>query len=129
MVNLMCRQAHKRLTRAPRLWRGLIMAAMMWTSCSGGVGLDGPLVGGSCRDDRDCDVESRCLKGKRFPEGTCALPCRDSRDCPATTACVDREGGVCLLMCELRQDCRLGYDCDRERLREGGQEQVCVADD
>jgi hypothetical protein len=75
-----------------------------------GVGHQGELVGGPCRDDGDC-VE-RCLEGGRYPSGTCSADCDDDLDCPDGAWCVDHDGGVCLLGCEHDDDCRAGYECD-----------------
>ena len=91
----------------------------------GDIGNDGALVGGSCRNGRDC-VE-RCVRGGDFPGGTCTVDCRDDRDCPETTYCVDKAGGVCLLACGHNEECRGGYSCDNTD-REGadGRVHVCI---
>ena len=95
-------------------------------SCHGGdVGNDSDLVGGSCRDGRDC-VE-RCVEGGKFPGGTCTVDCRDDRDCPGGTWCIDEAGGVCLLECFSDGDCRGGYECkNKDREGAGGRIEVCI---
>lgn len=96
-------------------------------SCSSDIGNDGALVGGSCRDSRDCERE--CVGGGDFPGGMCTLYCRDDRDCPADTACIDKKGGVCALYCERNADCRGGYECNDEKRRGGpGSDFVCIGD-
>lgn len=89
------------------------------------MGPDGGVVGGACRDGRDC--AERCVKGGAFPDGTCTVECRDDRDCPDGTSCIDVEGGVCLLACRYDEDCRPPYECkDRDREGAGGREAVCI---
>jgi hypothetical protein len=91
------------------------------------VGNNSGLVGGSCRDDRDC--YDQCVEGGDFPGGTCTVPCRDDRDCPDFTWCVDKKGGVCLLDCRDWRDCRPDYDCkDTNREGAGGKIAVCIKD-
>jgi len=106
---------------------GVSLFGLVSCGDGGSVGLDGYLVGGSCRDDRDCD--ERCLRGGDFPGGTCSVNCRDDRDCPSDTYCVDKAGGVCLLACRRDSDCRRGYDCeDIRRKGGGGRSPVCIDD-
>jgi hypothetical protein len=105
----------------------VVALAAVLACCNGGdVGPDGGVVGGSCRDGRDC--AERCVKGGSFPGGTCTVDCRDDRDCPDGTWCIDTEGGVCLLGCGYDEDCRGdGYECkDRDREGAGGKEAVCI---
>jgi hypothetical protein len=94
----------------------------------GGVALgchNADVVGGSCRDDRDC-VE-RCVEGGDFPDGTCTVACRDDFDCPGYAACVDKEGGICLPLCEHDGECRDGYECkDTDREGADGNIGVCI---
>lgn len=106
----------------------LLLTSGMTVGCNDGVGWDSGLVGGNCRDNADCDPDSRCVKGKDFPGGTCTLNCRDDADCPGGTFCVDKEGGICLLGCELNADCRAEYVCDKKDLRRGGKMLVCIGD-
>ncbi len=96
-------------------------------ACGDGVGNEGDLVGGPCRDSQDCaDI---CLTGSDFPEGTCSIPCRFDEDCPGGTACIDEDGGVCLLLCHFDTDCRHGYECDDEsRKGHPGNAAVCIED-
>lgn len=86
---------------------------------------DPGVVGGECRDDRDC--AEQCVKGNKFPDGTCTVSCRDDRDCPSFAACVEDEGGICLPMCEHDSECRDRYDCkDRDREGADGKIGVCI---
>ena len=101
--------------------------------CPGGaicnsVGREGRLVGGSCSAQEACDEAARCLQGGDFPDGTCAKPCETNADCPANTACVDMDGGVCLLTCRNDEDCRDEYDCEEVDTPEGGEADVCLDD-
>jgi hypothetical protein len=83
------------------------------------------VVGGACRDDRDC--AEFCVEGKSFPAGTCTVDCVDDYDCPGFAACVQKEGGICLPMCELDRECRDGYSCkDEDREGAGGKIAVCI---
>lgn len=105
----------------------IVVAIAGFVACHGGgdVGPDGGLVGGACRDGRDC--AERCVGGGDFPDGTCTVDCRDDRDCPDGTLCIDVEGGVCLLGCRYHEDCRPPYECkDRDREGAGGREAVCI---
>lgn len=103
----------------------LLGALLTLTACPEDVGPDGGLVGGSCRDDRDC--AEQCVEGGKFPDGTCSVECRDDRDCPDGTWCISEAGGVCLLACGRDADCRGGYDCkDKDREGAGGREAVCI---
>lgn len=103
----------------------LVLPFLLGISCHGGVGNDSDLVGGSCRDDRDC--AERCVEGGSFPGGTCTVDCRDDRDCPGGTWCIDKAGGVCLLECVDDFDCRGGYECKNEdREGAGGRTHVCI---
>ena len=83
-----------------------------------GVGNQGEVVGGPCRDGVDCDDESFCSGDSDFPDGMCTIECRDDLDCPNGTACVDRDSGVCALLCNFDEDCRRPYDC-KETSRHG----------
>jgi hypothetical protein len=89
------------------------------------VGHGSALVGGSCRDNGDCD--ERCVRGDDFPGGTCTVNCHDDRDCPDGTWCIDKAGGVCLLGCHVDDDCRRSYRCKSEdREGHGGKATVCI---
>lgn len=100
----------------------LLGAALCVVSCSD---YDEGLVGGSCRDDRDCDYD--CKGGKDFPGGMCTVSCRDNRDCPDDTVCWDEDGGICAPLCRDDRDCRDSYECKSKDLRgEAGSAQVCV---
>jgi len=96
-------------------------------SCNSDIGQDGALVGGSCRDSRDCERE--CVTGGDFPDGMCTVYCRDDRDCPPQTACIDKKGGVCALYCDRDSDCRRRYECSNVRRRGGPSSvPVCIGD-
>jgi hypothetical protein len=104
-----------------------LLGAALTIGCYGDVGNDGYYVGGACRDDLDCSRDSRCVRGSRFPDGTCTVSCRDDFDCPRGTACIDREGGICLLLCDRDRDCRHRYDCKSQSRRgHSGSERVCI---
>jgi hypothetical protein len=104
----------------------LVVAIAAFVACNGGdVGPEGGLVGGPCRDSRDC--AERCVGGGDFPGGTCTIDCRDDGDCPDGTWCIDKAGGVCLLGCGHHDDCRGGYECKwRDRKGARGDERVCI---
>lgn len=121
------------MTSLVRFGVNLACAAMVFAFAGGcgddggGVGNGGGLVGGACRDDRDC--AERCLRGGDFPGGTCSVWCGSDRDCPPGTYCIDKEGGVCLLDCRDSRDCRGGYECSSEGRRGGpGSVPVCIDD-
>ncbi len=97
---------------------------LLFAGC-GDVGVNGDLVGGSCRDNRDCEED--CLSGKDYPGGMCSVACRDSRDCPNDTVCSNKDGGVCMLLCRYDDDCRRDYDCKSKGLKgEPGEASICV---
>ena len=106
---------------------GFVFAVLCFVVLVLGCGprIDPGVVGGECRDDRDCAEE--CLGGKDFPGGMCSVSCRDDRDCPRNAWCVDKKGGVCLLSCRYDEDWRPGYKCKSED-REGaaGETPVCI---
>lgn len=105
----------------------VIASLSLFIACGDDVGTDGDLVGGACRDSRDC--EGDCERGGDYPEGMCTIPCRDSRDCPEDTWCIDKDGGVCMLGCFENADCRRGYVCKSEKLRRNaGEEFICIGD-
>jgi hypothetical protein len=81
----------------------LLLMAAAGFACGDKVGPNSGLVGGRCIVDGDC--QGRCLRGGDFPGGYCSVPCGTDRDCPEATACIDKEGGVCLLQCRDRADC------------------------
>jgi hypothetical protein len=77
-------------------------------------------IGARCDRANECD--DRCLgPSGDFPDGFCTIDCSDNRDCPDDTACVTREGGVCLIVCLDTTDCEfLGptWTCHDDKLRE-----------
>ena len=100
-------------------------AAVVLTACGGDVGNNGDLVGGPCHNGHDCVDE--CAKGKDFPDGTCTVSCSEDHDCPDGTACVDKEGGICLLVCHHDDECRSAYSCkSTKREGHGGDTDVCI---
>ncbi len=89
------------------------------------VGVNGVEVGGSCNQNDDCT--ERCLKGPKFPGGTCSVSCDEDADCPTGSSCVEPEGGVCLMTCTLPDDCRSDYTCKGEKSKgRGGEALVCA---
>lgn len=85
--------------------------------------------GARCDDRSECD--ERCLTGANFPGGLCSLSCERTAECSADTACVDREGGVCLARCKVAEDCSFlgtGWDCMETAPRQSGETivKVCV---
>ena len=104
-------------------------------SCDGDdVGKIGFLVGGPCSSENDCDPDSACLQGDKYPGGMCALPCALQRHCPDGSSCVKMSGttGFCLQSCTVNLDCRDSYECSGvDRIGEDGQALVCkgVKDD
>lgn len=90
-----------------------------------GCGDDAEVVGGSCRNQGDC--QERCLSGKDYPGGMCSVSCRDSRDCPSDTVCSKKDGGVCMALCSYDDDCRRDYECKDKGLKgEPGEALMCV---
>src|SRR5689334_16632876 len=85
------------------------------------------VVGEACRADIDCAPGADCLRGGDFPEGTCSLPCNTHFDCTPGTACIDTQGGVCLVACGNDSYCRPGYKCKSKHDRDGvGDSLVCI---
>ncbi|MBA2661513.1 MAG: hypothetical protein H0U74_04415 [Bradymonadaceae bacterium] len=86
-------------------------------------------IGAPCKQNGDCPAGGRCLTGGKYPGGTCSFACDSSRDCPQYTACIDRDGGVCLPMCHHINDCRPSYQCDDQKNRgQSGITYVCIND-
>lgn len=88
-------------------------------------------LGAQCNDKSECD--NRCLSGPEFPDGLCTNSCEKDLDCSSSTACIDKEGGVCLYRCSSAAECEFlgaGWKCDTKDLREfDGQEvSVCIGD-
>ena len=123
---------HARLlppTSLAALAASLLLLLLSMGGCGSDIGPDGGYVGGACLGHSDCVDGARCLTGKHFPQGHCAPACDRDDACPGDAACVDREGGVCLLMCELNADCRGSYLCKGEDRAEGsGEVLVCIGD-
>lgn len=109
---------------------GLVFLALFFVGTLGGCGDPGSdFVGESCREHNDCPGSARCLKGSRFPGGTCATACDSHSDCPYFASCIDRDGGVCLPECDRSSDCRRSYSCESERnYGSGGRSRVCIGD-
>lgn len=96
------------------------------SACGGdGVGNGGDVVGGPCASSGDC--EHRCQLGDDYPQGTCVKPCTTDEQCPDGTHCINTEGGICLLSCDVPADCRGGYNCaGKENRGHGGDSLVCT---
>jgi hypothetical protein len=91
------------------------------------IGNEGNVVGGPCQGDLDCADGSYCAQGGDFPDGTCTVACLNDLDCPEGTACIDRDSGICLLLCHFDQDCRREYECkDKSRRGHSGSASVCI---
>ncbi len=107
----------------------LIAAAI--GACSSGVGPDGPVVGSGCEEPLDCANGSACLLDSAdFTGGMCAKACKTQVDCPELTACVDVQGGYCLLSCGPGVACRGGIGCRAKRNKgDSFDSQVCINDD
>ena len=104
----------------------LVLVCLMPGCGDDGVGASGSVVGGPCASTDACAAGSFCVTGGDFPDGTCTVSCRSDPECPEGTACVDKQGGVCLLACLYPQDCRAGYTCKGEdRAFGGGDALVC----
>jgi hypothetical protein len=107
--------------------RALLLGLFLLASCGSSVGIEGEYVGGACAADAECDADSRCLTKDDFPGGTCSVVCTKHEDCPDDTRCIEKEGGICLLTCELPGDCRGGYTCKGVKNQFGGGESlVCI---
>ena len=112
--------------------RGWLSALVVLLTClvlGCGVGNDGDVVGGPCRDDTDCASGSFCLAEKDFPGGTCTVRCGSHDDCPSDTRCVEEDNGVCLLECYEPEECRGGYTCKGKKNQSGGGESLVCIDD
>jgi hypothetical protein len=88
------------------------------------------LLGAECQISADCD--DQCLgPSNDYPDGLCTLGCDVNADCPLESDCIDKEGGVCLFVCAVDEDCAfLGPEwiCRDENLREDQNTQsgVCL---
>jgi hypothetical protein len=84
-------------------------------------------IGLTCRGDLDCAPGVSCEHGKEFGDGTCTYPCRDHIDCPGGSACVDVQGGSCLVACVDVSWCTPGFHCKKRGDRiKPGESFVCV---
>jgi hypothetical protein len=113
-----------------RAW-GFILACAVLAASALACGDDdfGPyaIVGGACRSDIDCAPGASCQRGGDFPSGTCTLPCATHFDCTNGTACIDIQGGICLVACANDSYCRAGYKCKSKHDRDGnGDSPVCI---
>jgi hypothetical protein len=103
----------------------LIAASGLWLASCGGAA---DAVGAPCARNADCPG-MRCLTGGKYPNGLCSYACDRNEDCPDYSVCIDRDGGVCLPLCDYAQDCREGYSCDSQRNRgTSGSTRVCIND-
>jgi hypothetical protein len=110
--------------------RALLTAALL-AFAAGACSLSSDVsreLGARCDDLDECD--DRCLRGNRFPGGFCSASCDDDDDCPDDAACVDVDGGVCLINCSQAAECEfLGADwtCSAEPSGGGDDEvRVCI---
>jgi hypothetical protein len=112
------------------VYRSLALSLLLFTACSSNVGPNGLVIGGACRDDFDCAAGSFCLRGISYPQGTCTITCREDADCRGDSRCVEEGAGVCLLACDVSEDCgRESYTCaERDRAGEAARVMVCVGD-
>lgn len=94
-----------------------------------GCGIDSDVsrqIGARCEATDDCD--DRCLRGDDYPDGFCSRSCLVDADCPDGTACVDDDGGVCLVACPDDAACAYlgaGWSCETREAIEGGEVDVC----
>jgi hypothetical protein len=86
------------------------------------VGPESRMVGGRCTTNNDC--VTRCLvDATDYPGGYCTVGCTTNGDCPAGSACVAREGGVCMATCRVSADCEdygAGYQCTAQTSQSSG---------
>lgn len=104
-----------------------VIALLGIVGCGGDGGVS-RTVGARCETSRDCN--DRCLPpSNNYPDGFCTLDCSRSNECPSDTECVDRENGVCLILCGDDRDCELlgpRWGCREEGLREDSNIKVRV---
>jgi hypothetical protein len=94
------------------------------------TGTTDEVIGDPCVSNQDCYAQ--CLPpSNETPGGFCTVPCQTSADCPSDSACVDKGGGVCMLVCP-PFDCSFlgaGYQCrDKDLHGSGGKINVCTGD-
>jgi hypothetical protein len=86
-------------------------------------------IGARCDEMDDC--AERCLPTDDYPGGFCSLSCLDDADCPDGTACIDDDGGVCLVPCTGDDGCEYlgeGWGCAARRATTGEEVMVCRGD-
>ena len=95
----------------------LIACASVALSCGGdpgGIedhepGTTDSVIGDPCTTHDDCF--DRCYTDNDspsdFPGGFCSVPCTSDEQCPVDTACIDKDGGMCLFTCGTDG----GFDC------------------
>jgi hypothetical protein len=108
---------------------GLVLAALLLIpAChDDDAYLPYDVVGSECGRDIDCAPGVQCEHGKEFGDGTCTFACRDHFDCPGGAACIDSNGGVCLVACYDDSYCRPGFHCKAKHNRaHGGDSLVCA---
>ena len=72
-------------------------------------------------------ASASCDDDDYSPYSIVGTACRDHLDCPAGTACVDVEGGICLVACASDLDCRVSYRCrERNDRDDQGESLVCI---
>jgi hypothetical protein len=109
------------------LYVTLCLSAVAFAGCGDDDYAPYAIVGGACRGNIDCAPGADCQRGGDFPDGTCTLPCNSHLDCISGSACIDTQGGICLVACADNSYCRPGYKCktkdDRDRR---GKSLVCI---
>jgi hypothetical protein len=105
------------------------------TGLSFEMGGAGAMVGDPCSEATSCLAGGSgtvvCL-GDTYPGGYCAVAnCgTHAHDCPGdatVSKCVLAPASICLRLCEIDADCRLGYICLAEEDAAGhGSAKVCI---
>src|SRR4051794_24109641 len=87
------------------------LVALSAVACSDNDSPYATSIGLACRGDLDCAPGVSCEHGKQFGDGTCTYPCGDHSECPGGAACVDVNGGHCLVTCADDSWCQPGFHC------------------
>ena len=110
-----------------------VMAVAAWLAASVACNTSSPVsrdLGARCADQDECS--EICLAGQDFPDGFCSQSCDNTDDCSSNAVCVDIDQGVCLLPCEVEEDCTFlgpGWMCSTKRPepgRRGDEVRVCA---
>ena len=87
-------------------------------------------LGARCATSSECT--DRCLaETVGYPGGFCTTNCTTSVECAETANCADREGGVCLLICNFDEDCLFlgtGWTCKDTDTRDATKVKLCRGD-